>query len=860
MSRKMMLNRCRHIAIFPALLLLAVAPVSGEDLAVPMPSAVKVEGCEKLTAGGFMEAPSLASSNGVAWAVWLSREPGGREQVLSRRYAGSWEPTLPVTPGPGKYESPCVSCLSDGSPVVIWVAIRGDRWILEYSRYSGGKFSKPVPVSSGSGRAANPSLVSAPDGRAWVAWESYQDGMFWVRLSGYSRGSWGEPVAVTSGDSNAYDPAVAVDPVSGRAWIAYSAVDNQFERSVFLVDFDTKTRRFGARVPVAIGGKLRNAPNRNSSPSVDCDREGRVWVAYERDPGKRKSPNAACYQGDRECSVVCYWKGKLWAVSPGSAECGGKDVLTGSEDYLPTLARDGAGRMLLFSRVPRSKDTYPKGEMPRTIYNFRASLLDPPKGWTAPSTLLTGNDLDIGDICRPAAAPAGSDSVWIAWQGDNIKYTGLFAKLDDFRPVESSIWVARVRLADDKVGLGQAKLEETSAGTPTNLKAIKSGAMRGRPAVKRRVVEADGQKYTVIMGNLHEHTNTPSSCMLPSNADGSYFDNYRHAIDMQGYDFEAITDHDFGLYYDAAWRKALRAADFYNTPPHFMTIPAYEFSFINTSWGKQYQPARGSQILYFGSDESAMRFTVQDARPRCQLDPETNDLNKLLGMLHRLNIKDAVLPPHQLTDFYSVTDWSIVDPEYRTVMEIFQVRGSYEYEGCPWQAKVHFTGDGGKADGYDTAWAQNALARGQRMGFIAAADHCSTGIGMTVLMVKDLSRKGIIEALKARRCYATTGDKIFVDFRVNGHLMGQELKVDAPPRLTAEIQATAPIKHVVIFKNNKTLYETDAAQLNGLDHLKLDLVDDSFVENSYYYLRVVQDNDEIAWSSPIWVDKESSAK
>ncbi|MHB9035884.1 MAG: CehA/McbA family metallohydrolase domain-containing protein [Armatimonadota bacterium] len=814
-----------------------------------------IENCEKLATGGFMEAPALASSaNGSAWIVWLSREPGGKEKVLARTYQGSWLPAAPVTAVSDKYESPTVACMRDGSPIVVWVAIKGDRWILEGSANSKGKWSKPSSVSLRDGKAANPALASSSGGSVFAVWESYAKGKTGIMLNTYSRGRWGKPVAVTSNGPNAYDPALAVDKKSGKLWIAYSAVDNLSERSVFLVDFDLKSHRLGTKVPIAVGGKLSDAPNQNTRPSVLCDDNGRVWVAYEFDTDKLEKRRPTCYFGDRACGVMCYSGGKLWAVKPEARDHLGRDVMADNEDYFPALVRDGSGRILLFSRMVRPKESYSKDEPLRTNYYSRASALDGSKGWSVPATLLQGKEYELGDISKTAVVSADANSVWIAWSGDNIKYTGLFAKLADFLPVTSNIWVARVRLTDNNQGLGVAKLEETSAGAPTNLSVIKSGAMRGRAAVKRQTVTENGQKYTLIMGNLHEHTNTPSSCGVPSNGDGPSCEKYRAAIDRQGYDFATITDHDFGLYYDAAWRKAMRIADYYDIPQYFIAVPAYEFSFINTTWGKTYQPLRGSQILYFGGDKSAMRFIKEDGRPYCQLDEETNDLGKLLKKLHQLNI-DAMLPPHQLNDFYSVDDWDVVDPQYRTVMEIFQIRGSYEYEGCPWQSKAHFMGDGNPADKSDSAWAQNALARGQRMGFIAAADHRSTGTGMTVLMVKDVTREGVIEAMKSRRCYATTGDKIFVDFRVNGHLMGEELTASTPPHITASIEGTDPLDSVTVFKNNKVIYEKKKADILGSTQHKIDFVDSDFNANSYYYLRVVQQNKEMAWASPIWVDK-----
>jgi hypothetical protein len=188
-------------------------------------------------------------------------------------------------------------------------------------------------------------------------------------------------------------------------------------------------------------------------------------------------------------------------------------------------------------------------------------------------------------------------------------------------------------------------------------------------------------------------------------------------------------------------------------------------------------------------------------------------------------------------------------------MEIFQIRGSYEYEGCPRQVKNHFIpGTKQKAAGADQAWAQNALALGQRMGFIACGDHMSTGTGTTALFVREVNREGVMDALKSRRCYATTGDKIFLDFRINGRLMGEEIKTNDKPRITAAVEGSDALREIVVFKNNKPIYEKKEDSLHGAREHRVDFVDADFAESSCYYLRVIQRNNEIAWASPIWVE------
>jgi hypothetical protein len=326
----------------------------------------------------------------------------------------------------------------------------------------------------------------------------------------------------------------------------------------------------------------------------------------------------------------------------------------------------------------------------------------------------------------------------------------------------------------------------------------------------------------------------------------------------------ALTDHGHGYYYPAAWRRYLRAAMFYDDPPYFVAIPGYEYTLFDwKKWGKEkyIEPGGSHHNVYFAEFSDAASFVSERGELYAAVVPESSTIDKVWRLLREKGISEAMTVPHQLNDAFNMTDWSIRDPEYRTVMEIFQTRGSYEHEGCPRQSIVptnpHFKG-------IEASWAQCALERGHRLGFIASGDHSSTGIGTAALLVKEVSRQGIIEALKSRRCYGTTGDKIFLDFRVDGHIMGREIRSNGKPRISAAIEGTDAIENVVVFKNNRVMYEKNGDELAAERELgpsvvprrlELDMVDEDFAEDSFYYLRVIQKNDEIAWSSPIWVDR-----
>lgn len=126
------------------------------------------------------------------------------------------------------------------------------------------------------------------------------------------------------------------------------------------------------------------------------------------------------------------------------------------------------------------------------------------------------------------------------------------------------------------------------------------------------------------------------------------------------------------------------------------------------------------------------------------------------------------------------------------------------------------------------------------------------------MYAQELTREAIFEALYERRAYGTTHARILLDFRLNGLMMGSETKVELGNQLliTAEIVGTEKIKEVAIVKNNVDI-QTIPGEKEGAE-IKLEYRElKSPNRTDYYYLRVIQEDGERAWSSPIWVDLAS---
>ena len=196
------------------------------------------------------------------------------------------------------------------------------------------------------------------------------------------------------------------------------------------------------------------------------------------------------------------------------------------------------------------------------------------------------------------------------------------------------------------------------------------------------------------------------------------------------------------------------------------------------------------------------------------------------------------------------TDWEVNDATYQPIVEIFQCRGNAEYPGCPREINVtrHKPINNPKAF---IDYAMNN--KKHKMGFIASGDHNGIGAGIAAVWVKEISQKGIVDGLKNRRCFASTGDKIFVHMTVNGAWANTEAEITDSAKIQYEIEAVEKIKSIEILRNSKVIKTIKPG--TGLSQ-KGRFSDKDLSASSgilYYYVRVIQENDHIGWSSPVWV-------
>ncbi|MBI3986273.1 MAG: DUF3604 domain-containing protein [Lentisphaerae bacterium] len=400
----------------------------------------------------------------------------------------------------------------------------------------------------------------------------------------------------------------------------------------------------------------------------------------------------------------------------------------------------------------------------------------------------------------------------------------------------------RIRVAVVPEGVHRLRVEDRAAG----LHAMTN------PIVCRKTPP----DRNVYWGMIHGHSEI-------SDGSGTLDNYFRQLRDECALDFGAPGDHDH-LWEtpDAYWRHTCAKVRDYHEPGRFVTFPGYEFA----KWRRK---GEGDRNVYY----------LHDDRPIYRSDeghhPWPNDLFKAI-----LNETCLVIPHHTaLAPAYC--DWKDHDPVHERLVEIFQVRGSYECseeDGNPLPENAY--GEPPNPAGY----VRRALALGWRVGFTAGGDDHSGQAGtdagkppsvkagyykagnMSVLATAR-TREAIWDALWNRRVVATSGPRMLLNYTLQDRPMGSELSLRHLPdlrrerRLTVTFHGMAPVRQMDIIRNNTPVFTATGGGLD-MEWTWTDTEPLLFLRGAphhpepfaFYYVRVIQADNETAWASPIWID------
>ena len=772
----------------------------------------------------------------VAYLEWNGKSDALR---LARTKDDRFE-TLATVVASAVLHAPALAVDGKGTTLVVWSETADDQTVNLKACSWNEKNGLGKSVTLADTDAAEAFAVAGTDakGRVWVSWQSFRagEGDVFARYRDPAANQWSNEFVVTDKTGGDWAPSLAFDK-DGNAWIAYdSSRGNEFDLYLARVDAEGKVKEF----PIGHSDKYEA----RSSITATADGKG-FWIAAER--GKVK--HGLDYRGHGNKTGINAEKSVLF---------GRFDLATSKFKEIPLGPAGEAGNPVNVPVVGVGKEGNPwvayryfnaaLWRVAVTSYRVKSGTWSSRRRIPASSY---GQDRKL--VFLPSAKGAKGD-LRVCWPSDERKH-----KAHQTVKVMLAALPSPSKLPDASpvVAKAEQKLQDPhSHKTPE------------RPAFDRHQWKVDGQTYGLFWGDVHRHTDV-SNCR--TGFDGCIVDHFRYAYDLAKLDFLGTSDHtDAGkMYHSYEWWHNQRMHDALHSPERFNTLYVYERE-QRWPWGHRNVvfAQRGGPIVYI-QRPTYLKSTWSKVFP---VSGKTGEIlpYELWDILKSYGKPVAVLS-HGTTGMGP--DWGKydhVDHDSENVVEIYQgARVSYEGEGAPQPTVGLRPGEAYTINGdakaappdpiinfgkYKNGTYQNALRVGHNLGVFASSDHISQHASYGGVFCKDFTREGIIEAFDNRRTIAAT-DKIYLNFTCNEKPLGSIFETTENAKLWFKVDGTAAFRRITIVRNEKDWKNFGIFTGTTFEETVTD--EDMLAGENRYYVRVVQRDGNMAWSSPVWVTKKN---
>ena len=297
-------------------------------------------------------------------------------------------------------------------------------------------------------------------------------------------------------------------------------------------------------------------------------------------------------------------------------------------------------------------------------------------------------------------------------------------------------------------------------------------------------------KYSILYGDIHNH-----------NAHGYGVGSIERSLDIARthLDFFAFTGH--SSWHDMPamegnrerhWIEGFRRLK--DTWPRVQQVIAEgsrdgEFcAFLGFEWHSSHW---GDQCVVFPRDHRPLFYASDVERLRAFCIEER-----------------ALMIPHHLAypKGNRGVNWEVFREDCTPVVEIYSEHGNSEDDRGPFAFFAHSMG------GRETAnTARAALDAGLRFGFVGSSDNHAGfpgayGEGLMGALVSDFTREGVMEAIRARRTYALTGDRMEVVFSVNGAPMGSAIEAGRTLEVAYDVRGRDELDVVEIVQDGRIVH------------------------------------------------------
>ncbi len=716
----------------------------------------------------------------------------------------------------------------------IWIAwserVDGNQDIY-YTTITDNKPGEIQRLTKNDGPDIHPALAVNENG-VWIAWQGFRGNNFDILYTNLEKAP-GSEQTIGKTPANEWQPAIAADSKGNIAiaWDTYKKGD--YDVYYALLDNDGNVKKEG---PVAA------TLNFETRPSIVFDDEDRLWVAYELAGNKWGKDNGAPYFIDkgeteglyktRSIRVVCIDNGTFYNTNVPADKVIPKETrysffynkgakperyqtANTPNHYLnyPVLFKDAENKIgLIYKNHPDMK----KEQTGITQWWSYLMSFDG-KAWSKPA-LIYGSFSQMHE--KPAVSVAPNGGIKVVHAADRQKN----CTSDDPDQFCQNIWISYPEFKGKTYDYELTPIDAPEiAEKPEHV--IKEA--QNIKAVQAYRTSTNGKTYRILSGDSHRHTSLSGDGGLDSQIE----DSYRFALDVASMAWLSNGDHDNG-YNEYHWNIIQKYTDIFHIDNHHASLFGYE-----RSCG---YPDGHRNVIFSQRGVRVLQRLKWDKSKHTHTSP---DVELLYDYLEQF---DGICISHTSATTTAGTDWRSLNTRYEPVIEIYQgERMSAECPDCPrFDSTIPYHPVNEKG------FYRKALEDGHHLGIVASSDHRSTHISYAMVYAEEFTREGIMEGLKSRQTYGAT-DNIVLDVKMDGHMMGEVINTKNKT-LDIHVIGTDKIKEIVVVKDNKE-YKVDHP---GKQEVTVQWKDKQKSEGeSYYYVRIMQEDGELAWSSPIWVSE-----
>ncbi len=467
----------------------------------------------------------------------------------------------------------------------------------------------------------------------------------------------------------------------------------------------------------------------------------------------------------------------------------------------------------------------------KTAVSFR--VVEPPEeepdvsGLEVRATPASGASVEAGDTIELTAA-----------DGATIYYT-----TDGSEPTKESLEYT------GPLTLGQGRVPAPTSGEPLVIKAL--AVLPASEGTEEQIGEVctftyqapvtlDG--YQLYFGQLHAHTNI-------SDGAGSVTEAFQHASQVENLDFLAVTDHSNSFDNESDSQVDL-GTDLTNVSDEWKQ--GHEAAAAVT--GKDFVGLYGFEMTWSDGFGHINTFNTPgfESRSNSEFGNKSGSTEGYQNYYKKLvEVEDSLSQfNHPGTTFGDFQDFAFYDPQVDqriTLIEVGNGEGaigssgyfpSYEYYTRALDKGWHVAPTNNQ-DNHKGNWGDSNTAR-------------------SVVLASDLTEKGIYDAIRNYRVYATEDNDLSIRYDLNGNAMGSILsKQENGVTLTAQITDptdTADMKVEVIVNGGLVIGTQTVTGGSGTVTFHFDSN-----EYSYYYLRITQADQNIAVTAPVWTGESVNA-